>query len=595
MDALEAKYATDLEALKTADTANEAAINALGDKHKEELAALTEKADATKAELDELTATYNTAVAEINSKIAANEKAISDAKTELQNKLDILASDHDSEIATINGMITDLQTASEARFAELERQVAALLSAHKHTFGTDWVDYSGNANVYCENRLFYRICLTCNVLEWKQGSAADHDFETVTTPPTCHAVGYDTNTCTTCGKVEITNLTEKVSHIYKTTYSHDGSYHWYDCQHCDATEGRVEHTVDTKTGYCTICNRAITGGEGIMYDLSADGTTAAVIGYEGTTSQIIIADTYAGKPVIAICKEAFCDNDTIVSVFVPASIVEIGYCAFERCSNLASVTFGENSQLTSIGSSAFEGCGSLTSITIPASVTRIGGSAFRDCTGLTSIVIPNKVTHIYEQTFEGCTGLKSIVIPNSVTSIGSYAFGNCKGLTSIVIPDSVTSIAEFVFYDCTGILQKENGVSYVDKWAVDSDQNVTSVHLRANTVGIAACAFAWKDHLVSFTIPDSVISIGAQAFDDCNSLKSITIPASVTSIGEYAFYDCSNLGSVYYKGTANEWSGIDLGYNNGSLTSATRYYYSAEQPTATGNYWRWVDGVPTPW
>ncbi len=38
-----------------------------------------------------------------------------------------------------------------------------------------------------------------------------------------------------------------------------------------------------------------------------------------------------------------------------------------------------------------------------------------------------------------------------------------------------------------------------------------------------------------------------------------------------------------------------MGYSNSNLTSATRYYYSETTPTEAGNYWHYVDGVPTPW
>ena len=56
---------------------------------------------------------------------------------------------------------------------------------------------------------------------------------------------------------------------------------------------------------------------------------------------------------------------------------------------------------------------------------------------------------------------------------------------------------------------------------------------------------------------------------------------------------CDNMTSVYYKGTAEEWTKISIGSSNYELTDATRYYYSEEQPTAKGNYWHYVDSKPT--
>ena len=79
------------------------------------------------------------------------------------------------------------------------------------------------------------------------------------------------------------------------------------------------------------------------------------------------------------------------------------------------------------------------------------------------------------------------------------------------------------------------------------------------------------------------------------AVTSVVIPDSATSIDDDAFGKCSSLTSVYYKGTAEDWGKISIYSNNTALTNATRYYYSETQPTTTGNYWHYVDGVPTVW
>ncbi|MBR2336724.1 MAG: leucine-rich repeat domain-containing protein, partial [Clostridia bacterium] len=141
-----------------------------------------------------------------------------------------------------------------------------------------------------------------------------------------------------------------------------------------------------------------------------------------------------------------------------------------------------------------------------------------------------------------------------VTSIGEDAFSWCDSLTSVVIGDSVTSIGRDAFREC--------------------------------------------DSLTSVVIGDGVTSIGYYAFYSCGSLTSVVIGDGVTSIGYDAFYDCYSLTSVYYKGTSSEWSSISIDSGNSKLTNATRYYYienEADVPTDGGNYWHYVDGVPTKW
>ena len=113
-------------------------------------------------------------------------------------------------------------------------------------------------------------------------------------------------------------------------------------------------------------------------------------------------------------------------------------------------------------------------------------------------------TTIKSHTFEDGVGI--IEFEEDVTSINKYAFYISTGLTSVTIPDSVTSIcidgntSDGAFYGCTS--------------------------------------------LTSMTIPNSVTTIGRSAFQQCTSLTSMTIPSSVTSIGERAFSNCSGLTSI---------------------------------------------------
>lgn len=210
-------------------------------------------------------------------------------------------------------------------------------------------------------------------------------------------------------------------------------------------------------------------------------------------------------------------------------------------------------------------------------VTRIGHSAFSGCSNLRSVTIPEGVNLISYYAFNGCSNLTSITIPDGVTSIGEFAFRGCSSLTSITIPDSVKSIDSGIFQDCNKLIQKENGVSYVDKWVIDCETNRTVVVLRANTIGIGDYAFVGCSSLTSITIPEGVTSIGDEPFSGCSSLTNIAVvegnpvyhsagnclietarqtllfgcgnsviptDGSVTKIGDYAFFDCSSLRSI---------------------------------------------------
>ena len=71
-------------------------------------------------------------------------------------------------------------------------------------------------------------------------------------------------------------------------------------------------------------------------------------------------------------------------------------------------------------------------------------------------------------------------------------------------------------------------------------------------------------------------SIGDYAFEGCSALTEITIPASVTSIGDYAFFiEGSSLTDVYYGGSAEDWSEIEIGEWNDGLRAVDIHFLSS--------------------
>ena len=276
--------------------------------------------------------------------------------------------------------------------------------------------------------------------------------------------------------------------------------------------------------------------------------------------------------VACIDSSAFSGCSSLSSLRIPESVMSIGAYAFYGCSSLSSLRIPES--VTSIGSYAFYGCSSISSLRIPASMMRIDSSAFRNCRGLTSIIVDKdnpvyhsndncliqtsskelvlgcqtsvipvdgSVTSIGSYAFYGCSSISSLHIPEGVTSIGTYAFRSCKSLVSLTIPSTVTYVEFTSFYGCDNLIQKEDGVHYVDRWVVFAEKDITQANLREGTVGIAGSAFYQCTKLESIDIPDSILYIGNCAFYDCWSLTSIILPDGLKNIEASSFYYCYSL------------------------------------------------------
>jgi hypothetical protein len=275
-------------------------------------------------------------------------------------------------------------------------------------------------------------------------------------------------------------------------------------------------------------------------------------------------------------------------------VTSIGYYAFYNCGGLMTVTIGNS--VSSIGEYAFYNCYRLVEVYNLSPFINLEQASYLNgnlnhyaiavytSTDTASKVWTDDDGYIFYEDGDDCYLLgylgseTTLTLPENCNekhyAINSNAFRECRSITSITIPDSVTSIGDHAFYQCS---------------------DLTRVTIGNSVTNIGDYAFEDCSSLTNIVILDSLTSIGERAFCHCKSLMSITIPDRVTSIGIHAFYDCGSLKTLYYGGTAADWSQISIDSYNVAFTAATRYYYSETQPTTTGNYWHYVDGVPTAW
>ncbi|MBQ6344007.1 MAG: leucine-rich repeat domain-containing protein [Anaerolineaceae bacterium] len=291
-----------------------------------------------------------------------------------------------------------------------------------------------------------------------------------------------------------------------------------------------------------------------------------LVKYNGTDRDVTIP-----FGVVAIAN-AFEDNTTIESVFVPETVRRIMQNAFKGAINLSSINMPP--WLTTIGASAFEDCGKITSFEFPITLTSIGTRAFENCSSLTELVIPDRVKTLPARLAENCSSLLDIRIPELVTRIDKNSFIGLPNAQIHIFPGSEAEniLKDYKIpysyiqyrnenYIYTKDLKSVQIVRYIGNEAVvtipemiddlpvtgiktaafQNNHDVRAVFLPSTLENIGDWAFSYMDELLYIGIPDGFRRVGDYAFFGSPKLTSLRLPKRVVSVGDHLFSENSSL------------------------------------------------------
>lgn len=267
--------------------------------------------------------------------------------------------------------------------------------------------------------------------------------------------------------------------------------------------------------------------DGIKYSFVkqwGDPVAAAVSGYEGTDSTVVIPEkvtltTFDDEHGVYVEKEwdvteiksyAFNGNTVVEKIIIPDSITTIGSSAFYNATSLK--TLGNATVKDGV-------------VEIPDTVTTVEFGTFSGCSSIKKAVMPACLNSIPESMFADCTSLTTVDFSKAMyTSIEYGAFKGCTSLTKFTMPDSISYIESDAFAGCTGL---------------------TELHLSTE-----------------------LTSLPSGMLDNCTSLKKINIPQGITSFPNKLFYYCWPLETVeYFDGNIADWKKIAKGTDNTSNLS----------------------------
>ena len=298
----------------------------------------------------------------------------------------------------------------------------------------------------------------------------------------------------------------------------------------------------------------------------------------------------------SIDYSAFCNDTSLETIELPATVTEIDADIFEGCSALQSITVASGSlSFRSVDGVLFTADGETLVLypkaregayTVPAGTKTIGMSAFADCDGLKAVTLPEGLTRIEASGFNFCSNLEHVLFPSTLEAIEGFAFSGCNRLNELNLPEGLKLLDTWAFYSCNLLTRVtlpasletvEDGVFCGCDGLIDIEVARGNPYLRS-VDGLLYSA----DYKTLYAIPcgrtgavivvEGVTFIYEDAARSCGGLTSVTLPRTLEAIDDSAFNGCSSLELVRFAGSQSQWSNISIGDSNGDLLDA-RFEY----------------------
>lgn len=177
--------------------------------------------------------------------------------------------------------------------------------------------------------------------------------------------------------------------------------------------------------------------DGIVYEKIIGSDQYRVVAGAATNGKIIIPQTINGHMVTEIAIEAFKEQDSVIDVQIPDSLVIIGPYAFYHCKNLNCVVIymtRATSKKIEISRFAFAKCTQLIAFTSTSPLI-LYEYAFYDCKMLTRLNAT--VSYCSNGTFKNCRLLSQIAFDDSAHWVHA-SFSNCDGLRTIIFNGGIS-------------------------------------------------------------------------------------------------------------------------------------------------------------
>ena len=399
------------------------------------------------------------------------------------------------------------------------------------------------------------------------------------------------------------------------------------CKHCGyyfEEKYILDHTYVFNV--CSICgNKRFTTDISNLVLKSTDRTCTLVSILDKSVTEIIIPEgvTHIEEGALSGCSNleritlpfSSCDDKPLISFFGKTIYensykAEISYAWWIQQGLRRAIYYIPSSLKTinilggEIGKNDFKGLTYVTTVNIGGNVSKINSNlSLSDCPYLTNVTIAkeNPYYTIIENDLyskDGTTLIKKALF---------RTFAKCdyidilqmhaNGELSIIIEDTHTKLVyfdhEINFFDLS------NYIDFLEDTIANGREYSITVIINNNPYyhKVSGCLIETQTQTLIYAednaniINDgSVKHIGDLAFMGYS--QDIILPIEIESVYTSSF---TSNAKVFYEGTEEDWNNIIVHTGINDAIYSQIIYYSETTPTGDGNYWHYVDGVPTIW
>ncbi len=295
----------------------------------------------------------------------------------------------------------------------------------------------------------------------------------------------------------------------------------------------------------------------------------SINGYIGESKYLRIPETIEGLPVRYIGSDSFKDSE-LIELYIPNSVVSIGYYAFEGSTDLTDVIFyGDPYGITTdiMSKSEFESyMDDNSDICTILHEDDEGLVTYQEGCPIISSEVSQKIVVEDVEYISYYVQYDSKDIPDKYhQQIHAGAFKDCTSLESVVMPIGGQLVYKEAFY---------NTPSLVDLVFRDDHPTIKVIdHVLYNTDQTLIYYYPGGLTDTSFSVPESVEAIHPLAFYSNIYLETINIPENCTELQGRAFYNLPSL--VEFVVDPNNYRFYDVDgvlFGTGSLREALVRY-----------------------